>query len=174
LQTWALVFVGLVGVLIAYLQWITAHQKIVLELFDKRFEAFQNVSRSLSPLIVHGSISQNEYFEYVRAMERCQFLFGKEIYDYLSSLKKDMSFLVAFTDEAIDASPGRAKLIDKKYEIFERIANFDKVAIPKFMPYMRLDQKMKYFWSIDSMRQILDQKIKHFLIKRSEAKKKDN
>jgi hypothetical protein len=149
LQTWALVFIGIVAALIAYLQWITAHQKIVLELFDKRFDAYQKLFHSLSPLYLHGTMNQSEYFDYVRAMERCRFLFGREIYDYLQSIRKDLSFFVAFTDEVIDANAAREKLIDKKYDILERVTDFEKVAIPKFMPYLRLDQKMKYFWSID-------------------------
>jgi hypothetical protein len=146
-QTWVLALIAAIAALIAYLQWITAHQKIVLELFDKRFDAFQKVVSALTPVYVHASITQEQFFEFVRAMERCRFLFGDEIYEFLAELKKDLSFLLAFTDEAIDRSPQRHEFIKKKTAILIRIADFDKIAVPKFMPYMRLDQKMKYFWS---------------------------
>jgi hypothetical protein len=82
-------------------------------------------------------------------MERCRFLFGEEIYAYLTIFKKDLAFLVAFTNEVIDQDPERQKLIKQKYEILNRVGDFEKTAIPKFMPYLRLDQKMKYFWPLN-------------------------
>ena len=146
MQTFILALIAALGALIAYLQWVTAHQKIVLELFDKRFAALQALLETLGPLYADGKISTKEFFQFAYAMERCRFLFGADVFQYLETIKKDLSFLVAFTDEAIDQNPERNKLIDKKAAVLTRVADFNKDAVPKFMPYMHLDQRMKYFW----------------------------
>src|SRR5262245_39586452 len=100
---WTLVIVGIVGVAIASFQWITARQKLALDLFDKRYEAFREVVAAISPALRHAKFTDHEFFAYVNAMERCRFLFGREVYEFLTSLKKDLAFLSAFSDEAIQA-----------------------------------------------------------------------
>src|SRR5215510_5912444 len=41
LQPWILAAVAILGVLIAYFQWRTAHQRVVLDLFDRRLRIFE-------------------------------------------------------------------------------------------------------------------------------------
>jgi hypothetical protein len=146
---WIAALITAFGALIAYLQWITAHQKLVLDLFDKRFDAFQKVADSLAPVYRNGHLTTQEFSDFVRAMERCRFLFGQEVYEYLGTVKKDLNFLTVYTDEVIShrPEPERKELIQKKLDILIRVTGFDPV--PKLMPYMRLDQKMKYFWLFD-------------------------
>ena len=146
MQIVTLGLIGALGALIAYLQWVTAHQRLVLELFDKRFAALEALLTSLGPIYASGKATAQEFFDFAYAMERCRFLFGSEVFQYLETIKKDLSFLVAYTDEAIDQNPNRENLIDKKANVFTRVADFNKDAIPIFMPYMHLDQRMKYFW----------------------------
>ena len=149
MQSWVLAVIAAIAALIAYLQWVTAHQKIVLELFDKRYEAFVNVVRTLMPALAYGGITNNEFSDFVSVVERCRFLFGEDIYSYLIEIKGDLAWLSAFTDDVINQDAERGKLIEKKYDILNRIGDFEKTAVPKFMPYIRLDQKMKYFWPLN-------------------------
>ena len=34
MQAWATILIGAIAAMIAYFQWVTAHQRIVLDLFD--------------------------------------------------------------------------------------------------------------------------------------------
>jgi hypothetical protein len=151
MSVWLLPAIGAFAALIAYLQWITAHQKIVLELFDKRFAAFQDVQAAIIPVMQHGAVTQQDFFAFARAVERCRFLFGEDIHEYLAALRKKMSFMSAFTDETIDqrTEPERSRLIDKKYDYLNDLANFETDGVPLFAPYLKLDQKMRYFWPFD-------------------------
>jgi hypothetical protein len=59
--------------------------------------------------------------------------------------------MAAFTDETIDhrAEPERSRLIDKKYNFLNDLADFETDGVPLFAPYLKLDQKMRYFWPFD-------------------------
>jgi hypothetical protein len=147
---WLVPAIGAFAALIAYLQWVTAHQKIVLELFDKRLAAFQEIQAALLPIMRNGAATQEDFFAFARAVERCRFLFGDDVHEYLAELRKKMSFMSVYTDQTIDqrTEPDRSRLIDKKYDYLNDLAGFENHGAPLFAPYMKLDQKMRYFWSI--------------------------
>jgi hypothetical protein len=147
---WVVPVIGAIAALIAYFQWVTAHQKIVLELFDKRFAAFRDVQASIIPILRHAALTQDEFFTFARAVERCRFLFGDEVHEYLVELRKKMSFISIFTDDTIDrkAEHERSKLIDRKYAYLSDITDFEIEGVPLFAPYLKLDQKMVHFWPV--------------------------
>jgi hypothetical protein len=91
-QNFALVLVAAIAALIAYLQWVTAHQKIVLELFDKRLEAFRGIQTAIVPIMRNGAATQEEFFAFAAAVERCRFLFGDDVHQYLADLRTKLSF----------------------------------------------------------------------------------
>lgn len=62
MNNWLVPAIAAFAALIAYLQWITAHQKIVLELFEKRLEAFRETQAAIIPVIRHGAVTQEEFF----------------------------------------------------------------------------------------------------------------
>jgi hypothetical protein len=142
--------IGAFAALIAYLQWVTAHQKIVLELFDKRLAAFRGIQAAITPVFINGEITQKEFFAFAAAVEQCRFLFGDDVLQYLHDLRKKLSFMTSFSNEAIDSrtEPERSRLIDKKYDYLNDLSNFETMGVPLFAPYMKLDQKMRYFWPI--------------------------
>ena len=150
MSSWLLPAIAAFAALIAYLQWVTAHQKIVLELFDKRLAAFQEIQAALIPIMRNGAVTQEDFFAFARAVERCRFLFGDDVHEYLAELRKKMSFMSAYTDQTIGqrTEPERSRLIDKKYNYLNDLADFEKHGVPLFAPYMKLDQKMRYFWPI--------------------------
>ena len=58
LQPWILAAVAGLGVLIAYFQWRTAHQRVVLDLFDRRLQTFELAERACSTIISSGKASE--------------------------------------------------------------------------------------------------------------------
>lgn len=145
-QSWALVLVAAVAALIAYLQWVTAHQRVVVDLFDRRRRAFESVEDALRPVFREAEVSADTLHRFFAAKFQCRFLFGQDVSDYLDSLHKDVAFLNVYNNALIDRSPDRSKLIDQKYERLGRILEFYNVGVPIFVQYIRLDQKMRYFW----------------------------
>jgi hypothetical protein len=160
-QSFALVLIAAIAALIAYLQWVTAHQKVVVDLFDRRRKAFELVEDSLRPVFRDAEVSQDAFIKLLEAKAHCRFLFGRDVNDYLDKLHADYAWLLSFTRETIDASPDRSNLIDQKYERLQRICAFYTDGAPLFVDYLRLDMKMRYFWSTPA-----NPKIRDFLANR--------
>jgi hypothetical protein len=74
MQSWALAAVGLLAAVIGGMQWWTARQKLVLDLFDKRFQVFIDVRKIASEAIQSGKLQQPGSVNEVVA--RGRFLFG--------------------------------------------------------------------------------------------------
>jgi hypothetical protein len=146
-NSWAVPIIGAIAALVAYLQWVTAHQRVVVDLFDKRLAAFNAIRDSVVPVMREAAISQREFFDFVRAEDRCRFLFGADVLKFLVEMRNDLAWLASYSDAVIDSRPTdqRSKLIDKKSDILIRVSEFDKTAIPLFARYMKLDQRMRYF-----------------------------
>ena len=148
LQPWILAAIAALGVLIAYFQWRTAHQRVVLDLFDRRLQTFELVEGACTSIISSGKASMDTLRLLHQAKGKARFLFGDDVNAYLKDRIADCAFLLAFTSEVIDerAEPDRQKLIDKKYGALTKIADFQTEAPPIFAPYMRLDQKLPSPW----------------------------
>jgi hypothetical protein len=141
---------------IAYLQWVTAHQKVVVDLFDQRRKAFELVEDALRPVFREAKVTQEAFAKLFEAKAHCRFLFGCDVNDYLDKVHRDYAWFLSFTDDVIDQSPDRSKLIDEKYERLQRICAFYTDGAPLFFDYLRLDMKMRYFWTVPAMPKIGD------------------
>ena len=76
--------------------------------------------------------------------------------DYLDGIHRDYTWLISFTDAVIDARPDRLKLIDEKYTRLNRIVAFYLEGAPRFVDYLRLDMKIRYFWPFPPLKIIRD------------------
>lgn len=86
-SSWIVGLVGAVGVLIAYCQWRIAQNKLKLDLFDKRFAAYEDFKKFFD--VIERSIENGEQ-EWVEADEEkiyylALFLFDEEMGQLLSS-----------------------------------------------------------------------------------------
>jgi hypothetical protein len=145
-QNFALVLVAAIAATIAYLQWVTAHQKVVVDLFDRRRKAFELVEDALRPVFREGEVHSEAMSKLIEAKSHCRFLFGKDVNEYLDLLQKDFAWLTAYTNDVIDQRSNRNQLIDEKYKRIGRIVDFYEAGAPLFFEYLRLDMRMKYFW----------------------------
>ena len=155
-QNFAIVVVAVFAALIAYLQWVTAHQKVVVDLFDRRRKAFELVEDALRPVFRDGEVSAEALGKLFAAKSECRFLFGNDVNNYLDLIHQDYAWLSAFNYSVIDASPKRSELIDEKYERLNRIIAFYTKGAPLFLEYLRLDMKMRYFWPFPAKKVIRD------------------
>jgi hypothetical protein len=155
-QNFGLVIIGAIAALIAYLQWVTAHQKVVVDLFDRRRKAFESLEDALRPVFREGTVSDEAFSKLIAAKAECRFLFGADVNGYLDGIHRDYAWLISFTDRAIDARPDRSKLIDEKYTRLNRIIEFYVEGAPLFLEYLRLDMKVRYFWPFPPVKTIRD------------------
>jgi hypothetical protein len=147
MQGFSVILIAAIAAMIAYLQWVTAHQRVVLDLFDRRKRAYENLEKSIAPTFASGNVNQDAFNDLIRAKSDCRFLFGEDINDYVKKLQADFAFVLSFTDAAIDARPlgDREGLINRKHNCLDRITSFHETAVPLFQSYMLIDLKMRYF-----------------------------
>ncbi|WP_105437685.1 hypothetical protein [Neorhizobium sp. T25_13] len=107
---------------IAYRQWRTAHEKVVLDLFEKRFEVFMGVreivSRGGKRTLLRDQGLPNEL------LARGRFLFGRDVVSELEEIHR----LCAEVDT------GSHTAFRELHETFDRI-------LVKLEPYMEMSQK---------------------------------
>jgi hypothetical protein len=129
-------FVAMVG----YFQWRTAEQKAVLDLFERRHEIYQTVANSVGQMCRNsqGFDSQQEK-EFLFAWGRAYFFFGNDVEDYLKQLWNDI-VVVRTVDAALGTPGDHANAIQRRYEAFKRISEFEKNGRPLFGRYMRFSQ----------------------------------
>jgi hypothetical protein len=123
---------------IAYFQWRTAHQRVVLDLFDRRFGVLQRVEDAARDMVAPRNLEE-AFFKFVLAEREARFLFGEDVVASLSELRGHMAAVTAFH--------GVAQHNDQFHAAMQEIAIFLSTKVtPLFAPYLRLDQKMPSVW----------------------------
>lgn len=76
---------ALFAIFIAWLQWKTAREKIKLDLFDRRFQIYQNVEKSLLMITRHSKASDETIGELTRACSIAPMLFPNDLVSKIDS-----------------------------------------------------------------------------------------
>jgi hypothetical protein len=128
MSTVATIAVALFATLIALGQWWTARQKLVLDLFEKRFQVYMDLRSVASEILQHGQVRERGRINEVIA--RAQFLFDEDINERLRKI-------YSLIGEVEMKQPGATGKVN---EAFDEIRPF-------FMPYLAMKQKLPT-WSI--------------------------
>ncbi len=144
IQAFVLAVLAAAGVAVAYLQWRTAHHKVIVDLFDRRFAVYQEVFDAIRPVMAKGHAADAELFKFGQAAERARFLFGAEVRDYLENIRQQIieNALAQSLLEQQGEVENRSQVIEKKYDSLRKIlAAYND--LPRLCEsYLRLDQSL--------------------------------
>src|SRR5258708_33289204 len=91
MPTWITIFqalatpaIALLAVAIGGVQWWTARQRLVFDLFEKRFQVFLDVRRIASEALQLGKL--NDYGEMNEIVARARYLFGDDVFDKIKEM----------------------------------------------------------------------------------------
>jgi hypothetical protein len=115
--------IALLTAVIGLMQWRTNRQKLVLDLFEKRFQVFLDVRRVASEAIQLGKLKQPGCLNEVIA--RARFIFGDEIYNKL----------VEMHALATRLEMGQPQAATDITNLFDQMT-------PLFTPYLGMKQKL--------------------------------
>lgn len=128
---------------VAYLQWRTAQQKAVLDLFDRRRAIYEIVRKAVGTMSSNSmTFDQTREVEYMQAMEDAFFFFGDDVDRYVRRLWSDITDVWA-ADKELEGTPDtntRRALLEKRRAALTRIAQFHNDGMPLFARYMRFSQ----------------------------------
>ncbi|MBN8413597.1 hypothetical protein [Halomonas litopenaei] len=75
--------IALFGVLIALLQWNTNRNKLKLDLFERRYEVYAEVTKFLSSIMSSGAVNDLQLQEFLRGTRQAKWLFSDELAEFL-------------------------------------------------------------------------------------------
>jgi hypothetical protein len=132
-------FIAAVVAVIAILQWNTAREKVLLDLFDKRFAVYDE----LRSIVGRDGIDQTAIFDFKRAASRAQFLFGSEVQTFLKEREADLiREMIERTVQPRPSSEDQREAVDAaKLARLDHLSNFSKDFDEKVAPYMNHHQK---------------------------------
>jgi len=147
MDKWLTVIIAAFVAWIGFLQWLTARQKAVFDLFDKRFKIYETVKHcvdqvSRNPEYLDGEVEK----EFLKAVNEAKFLFGDDVNSYLEALRTDIiSASTASKLQALSTSDRVATLT-----VMYLISTFPETAEPLFAKYMRFTQPVPLITRIDA------------------------
>src|SRR5579863_7832062 len=134
-------FIAAVVAVIAFLQWQTAREKVLLDLFDKRFDVYDEL-RSVLRQRSEGGFDTFSLIDFERAATRAQFLFGPEVQTFLHERVGDL------VNESVDQyrvkrvnEDQRAEVEAQLASIVERLSHFVRDLDKLVAPYMNHHQQ---------------------------------
>jgi hypothetical protein len=147
LQALSTPMIAVLALVIGYAQWRTAQQRAVVELFDKRMKFFDEVREVIGSIMGPGSVSNDTFNAYIRAIDRSDILFRPEVGAYLDDLKRALAMHQLAEEQMAHprSEKERLKAIEIKSHAFEKITAF-YTDFPKLINrYVQMHQRMPRF-----------------------------
>jgi hypothetical protein len=129
---------------IAERNWQTSNEKIVLELFERRFAIYEEIRSVIGEVTQSGAAPTDVFFRYGAATDRAPYFFGQEIQDYLQAIRMHLANLeLANTMLNSQSDPDRRAMWAEKREThFLGVTDFYKDSSTLFRPYIQAHQKI--------------------------------
>ena len=137
--------IAVLAIVIGVMQWRTAHQRAVLDLFDKRWIVLSELRNAVRAIQQEeGSISRESRHRYAVARDRAAFVFGSEVTEYLKSIHSTIDQLQD-AGVRLNANPHDEEAVQQKHGAMVEISNFYERTNELVTPYMRMHQKAPRF-----------------------------
>lgn len=132
--------IAAITVYIAYRQHITDRQRLKFELYDKRFEVYLSVRALISEIVLKAAIESEKIIEFSKDTREAEFLFDKDILDYIKELIDKSAELCKFSmlQEQVRSHNNLYKLNEDKLELLKWFSFQAEAASIKFGKYLSL------------------------------------
>jgi hypothetical protein len=140
-QAAALVALAIIGALIAFRQWRTAHNALRLNLFDRRFEVYVDALTFIGNVLQRGYPENEDYPILLRARDKAQFLFGPEVVECLKNVN-DTAVTLRASHHKHRSAVGEARQVaaEDNHALFLKFTQFDANLTRLMRPYLRFSQ----------------------------------
>jgi len=136
------VIAALVAGYIALRQWQTAHYRLRLDMYDKRFVVYEAVKSLASTIGLHGQVTIDDLGEFYHGVRGAEFLFDGDTRDFVEKIGI-MAFKARMMRASLDKQPDHpreAKLSDEEEDILDFIRNQSEHLEPLFRRYLDLSK----------------------------------
>jgi hypothetical protein len=134
--------VGLIASLVAFLQYKTNSDKLRLDLFSKRLEAFEKLQEFFTSVLREGTVKDEALLVLAEARYKSRFLFGIEIEAYFDELWKkavDTRGLRSrlYGPGSLPVGTERNAVCDQESELLKWHLDQMKTVHERYGPYLR-------------------------------------
>lgn len=133
--------VAVLGLLIAYRQWRIAHNKLKLDLFDRRFSVYEAARGLLASILTSGKAKDKEILKFMVATREAKWLLNLQVAEYLEKQLYHKAIdlkTLSFELEVVPVGEERTSNISKQSEIKKWfLAQYD-VLDEHFAPFLQL------------------------------------
>jgi hypothetical protein len=131
---------GGVAAYIAWRQWRTAHDRLVLDLFERRFQVFQELTRAILAAFNKPNAEIDDLAKFDIASEKARFLFEPEVREYLIEVRKHLINIITKGRALAEMPDGSARTMAENELVAgltEMHAFYDKLAV-MVTPYLQM------------------------------------
>jgi hypothetical protein len=129
---------------ILVLQYLLAKRRWRLDLYDKRYPVYLATMQYLSFIALEASVTLEELIKFLRNSKDKEFLFGKDIQQYLDQLYRKGTDLKLRTDLLKNPSlpePKRQRLVEEQSELLSWFSKQSEVVKEHFGEYLKINKK---------------------------------
>lgn len=138
--------VAIFAAIIAYRQWVTAHQRIILDLFERRMSIFDDARKTLGAVLRTGNAPEEQISEFFGIVERVRVLFGDEVVAYAVKTRQAVTDLhlsrAMLQDKSLNQNE-RAHHAQQAGESMQAVVEFFTEFPRLMLPYVRMTQRMR-------------------------------
>ncbi len=140
IQALTTLVLGCVAAYIAWRQWRTSNDRLVLDLFHRRFQVFQELTRTISEAFNNAEIQIGDLAKFDAATEKARFLFGNEVHVYLKQIRVKLIDAYAITHALAELPSGelRTKAEDKVTDALSEMHLFYEKLAEMLTSYLRI------------------------------------
>ena len=132
--------IGIAVVYIAYQQHKTNRNKLRLDLYDRRFKLYNEITSLLGSIVQKGDVSDDDLAGCLRNTKEAVFLFKEDIPKYIDELYEQACELQYLEKVIGNKVPGAdiEKALEKRAEIFGWFPKQFRECTEKFKKYLSL------------------------------------
>ena len=135
--------IAIVTVAILVLQYLLAKRRWRLDLYDKRYPVYLATMQYLSSIVQNADITNDDLIKFLRNSKDKEFLFGKDVQEYLEQLYNKGGRL-RYLVKKLEIEPvgeKRGKLVDEEMDLVEWFSKQFKESEKHFGKYLKIDKK---------------------------------
>jgi hypothetical protein len=134
------VIAAIIAGYIAWRQWKTAHYRLRLDMYDRRFAVYEATKNLISTATLHGQITPDDLGDFYGGIHGAEFLFDGDTRNFVMKIG-DMAFRARMARVSLERHPDHPRgdqLIDQEEEILRFLRDEDKQLEKLFCRYLNL------------------------------------
>jgi len=134
---------GIVATAIIVMQYFLQRNRWKLDLFEKRYPIYESTKQYLAKITQEGKVTRDELYGFLRQTKDSEFLFGKDVNDYLKLLYDKGVDLKSISEKSqyVKIEEERLKAIEQEHKLLNWFSDQFKEASELFGEYLKVDRK---------------------------------